>query len=145
MLEAAVHSVKLQVRQWVARLSGLLILVSFIGTPLAVSSAMAQSADLPLPELGPLLNSLDLPGTIDNLLPSSVLPNLSALDLPGSVADVVGQTCPSLPLSSECGDLLQAFAVQGPAAQQVGASAVAASNAQTSRPGCRFCIFRNPD
>jgi len=147
-LGADVQGVNLQVRQRVARLSGLLILVAFIGTPLAVSSARAQSVDLPLPELGPLLDGLDLPNTVDNLLPdtvddllpNSVLPILTALDLPGSVADVVGQSCPSLPLSSECGDVLQALAVQGPAAQQVIANATAASNAQTSRQVVDFAL-----
>jgi len=122
----------------VTKLSGLLLLVAFIGTPLALSSARAQTVDLPA--LGPLLDGLDLPNTVDNLLPNSVLPILGALELPGVVADVVAQTCPSLPLSSECGEVLQALALQGPAAQQVVANAVAASNVQTSRQIVDFAL-----
>jgi len=135
-----VQSVALRIRRRVVWLSGLALLLSLTSTPLAVSPAIAQSADVTLPELGPLFDGLDLQDTVGNLLPNSILPVLSALELPGVIADAVGQSCPSLPLSSRCSNLLQAFAVQGPAAQQVIANAAAASNLQTSRQVVDFAL-----
>ena len=67
-------------------------------------------------------------------------PIIGALDLPADVASVVGLTCTPLPLSTECANLLNGLALQGPAAQQVVTNAVALANVQTNRQITDFAL-----
>jgi hypothetical protein len=104
-------------------------------------SGSLQSADCAA-ALGKTLSE-----ALENVAPEAlgnVLPELtqvvSALDLPADVAGVVGRTCTSVPLSTECANLLNGLALQGPAAQQVVSNAAAFSNLQTSRQITDFAL-----
>jgi hypothetical protein len=77
---------------------------------------------------------------LGNALPELTTPVISALELPGDVAGVVGRTCTSVPLSTECANLLKGLALQGPAAQQAVSNAAALSNLQTSRQITDFAL-----
>ena len=81
-----------------------------------------------------------VPPEVLGVLPELTTPIISALDLPGDVASVVGLTCTSLPLSTECANLLNGLVLQGPAAQQVVTNAVALSNVQTNRQITDFAL-----
>lgn len=74
------------------------------------------------------------------ILPELTTPIISALDLPGDVTNVVGLTCTSLPLSTECANLLNGLVLLGPAAQQVVTNAVALSTVQTNRQITDFAL-----
>jgi len=120
-LGADVQSVKLTFRVWCAGICTPLVVFAIL---LAPSPAGAQSINLTLP--------LDLPDPLGIDLPNSVVPILSGLELPGNIADAIGLNCSSLPLSSECTNLLRAVGVLAPTAQQIIANASAASNLQTN-------------
>lgn len=93
---------------------------------LASSPISAQSIDLPLlPGI-----ELDLPDPLG--LSEAIIPILDGLQLPAGIVDTIDALCPSLPLSSECGALLQSVGVQAPTAQQIIANASAAVTLQTN-------------
>ena len=81
-----------------------------------------------------------VPAEVLGALPEVTTPIISALDLPRDVASVVGLTCTSVPLSTECANLLNGLVLEGPAAQQVVTNAVALSNVQTNRQITDFAL-----
>lgn len=99
----------------------LLAAIFFASSPIS-----AQSIDLSLlPGI-----ELDLPDPLG--LSEAIIPILDGLQLPTGIVDTIDALCPSLPLSSECGALLQSVGVQAPTAQQIIANASAAVTLQTN-------------
>ena len=100
---------------------------------LGLSVPSLPTVELDLPGLGlsvPLLPGIEL--DLPDPLSEAIIPILDGLELPAGIVDTIDALCPSPPLSSECGALLQSVGVQAPTAQQIIANASAAVTLQTN-------------
>ena len=80
------------------------------------------------------------PESLGNVFSELIAPVISALELPGDVAVAVGSTCSSLPLSTECANLLNAVAQQVSTSQQVVTNMLASTTLQTTQQITDFAL-----